>query len=137
MKKLVLAAVVTYIVLMASNYLINSILLMPDYNAIPLSHRSMEGIMHRFWALALGQLFYAIFFVYIYARGAEHKSWPAQGVRYGIVMTLFTVIPVSLTQYDIYIVPYMLAIKWMVAGALQMLLLGIIVAAIYKQPQSA
>jgi hypothetical protein len=137
MKKLVLAAVVTYIVLMASNYLINSVWLMPDYNAISASHRSIEGIMHRFWALALGQLFYAIFFVYIYARGAEHKSWLAQGVRYGIVMTLFTVIPVSLTQYDVYIVPYMLVIKWMAAGAVQMLLLGIIVAAIYKQPESA
>jgi uncharacterized membrane protein len=71
-------------------------------------------------------------FAYIYTRGRENKSWLEQGIRYGIVMTFMTVVPYSLSEYVVYIVPYMLAIKWMVAGGLQLILLGLIVAAICK-----
>jgi hypothetical protein len=133
MKKLVLAIVVAYLVLMGTNYLVHEIWLMPDYNAIPSSHRSAEGIHHRFWALALGQLFFAALFAYIYTRGAEKKPWLGQGIRYGIVMTFLTVVPYSLGEYVVYIVPYVLAIKWMVAGGMQMILLGLLVAGICKE----
>jgi hypothetical protein len=71
MKKLVLAIIVAYIVLMGTNYLVHSVWLMPDYDAIAASHRNAEGIMHRFWAMALGQFFFAAMFAYIYTRGRE------------------------------------------------------------------
>jgi hypothetical protein len=137
MKKLLIAVIAAYVVLMGTNYLVHSVWLMPDYNAIPLSHRDIEGIMHRFWAMAVGQFFFAALFVYIYSRGVEHKLWLAQGIRYGILMTLFTVVPMSLSEYDTYVVPYMLAIKWMIAGGVQLVLLGMIVAAIYKESPPA
>jgi hypothetical protein len=82
MKKLVIATIVAYIVLMAANYLIHSVWLMPDYEAIASSHRTVEGIMHRFWAMALGQFFFAAMFAYIYTRGRENKPWAEQGIRY-------------------------------------------------------
>ena len=134
MKKLLAAIVVTYVVLMATNYLVHSVWLMPDYNAIPASHRDIEGIMHRFWAMAIGQLFFAAMFAYIYTLGRQRKPWLAQGVRYGILMTLLAVVPMSLSEYDTYIVPYMLVIKWMVAGGIQLIILGIIVAGICQEP---
>jgi hypothetical protein len=133
MKKLILAVVVAYVVLMGTNYLIHSVWLMPDYDAIPLSHRSAEQIMHRFWAMALGQFFFAGMFAYIYTRGRERKAWMEQGIRYGIVMTFMTVVPYSLSEYVVYRVPYMLAVKWMVAGGIQLVVLGLIVAAICKE----
>ena len=132
MKKLIIATIAAYVVLMATNYLVHSVWLMPDYDAIASSHRSVEGIMHRFWAMALGQFFFASMFAYIYTRGRENKSWLEQGIRYGIVMTFMTAVPYSLSEYVVYIVPYMLAIKWMVAGGIQLILLGLIVAAICK-----
>ena len=133
MKKLVLAIVVGYVVLMGTNFLVHQILLMPDYNAIPLSHRSAEGIQHRFWAMCVGQFFFAAMFAYIYTRGQEAKPWLIQGLRYGVVMTFVTVVPYSLSQYVVYIVPYMLAIKWMIMGGIQLLILGAVVAAICKE----
>jgi hypothetical protein len=42
-------------------------------------------------------------------------------------------VPYSLSEYMVYLVPYMLAIKWMVAGGIQMILMGIVVAAICKE----
>ena len=64
MKKLIIAIVVAYVFLMATNYVIHSVWLMPDYDAIPLSHRNAEQIMQRFWAMALGQFFFAAMFAY-------------------------------------------------------------------------
>jgi hypothetical protein len=132
MKKLVMATLASYVALMATNYLVHSVLLVSDYAAIPASHRSLEGIMHRFWAMAIGQLFFAAAFAYVYQRGAESKSWLAQGIRYAFVITFLTVVPYSLSEYVVYLVPYQLAIKWMVAGAIQLASMGLIVAAIYK-----
>ena len=132
MKKLVLAIVVTFILLMATNYLIHSVWLTADYDAIPLSHRKPAGIERRFWAIVLGQVFFSVMFAYIYTRGRENKSWIEQGIRYGILVAMLTVIPTSLTEYAVYIVPYMLVIKWMVAGGIQLVLAGLVVAAIFK-----
>jgi hypothetical protein len=132
MKKLIIAIVVAYVFLMGTDYLIHSVWLMPDYDAIPLSHRNAEQIMSRFWAMALGQLFFAAMFAYIYTRGRESKPWIPQGIRYGIVMTFMTVIPYSLSEYVVYIVPHMLVVKWMIAGGIQLVILGLIVAAICK-----
>ncbi len=137
MKKLILAIVIAYVVLMGTNYLVHGVWLMPDYDAIPLSHRSAEGIMHRFWAMALGQFFFAAMFAYIYTRGREKKEWMPQGIRYGIVMTFMTVVPYSLSEYVVYRVPYMLAVKWMVAGGIQLIILGLVVAAICKDGATA
>ena len=137
MKKLIIAIVVAYTVLMGTNYLIHSVWLMPDYDAIPLSHRSIVGIMERFWAMAVGQFFFAAAFSYVYTRGMQRKPWFGQGFRYGILMALFTVIPFSLSEYDTFIVPYRLAIKWMMAGGIQMIILGIIVAAICQESSAS
>jgi hypothetical protein len=133
MKKLLLAIVAAYIVLMFTNYLVHSVWLMSDYAAIPASHRSTAGIMHRFWAMAVGQFFFAALFAYIYTRGAEKKPWLAQGIRYGILVTFLTVIPTALSEYVVYIVPYQLAIKWMVAGGIQLIIMGLIVAGICSE----
>jgi hypothetical protein len=133
MKKLALATVAGYIVLMVTNYLVHSVLLMNDYAAIPESHRNPAGVMHRFWAMLIGQFFFAAMFAYIYARGAEHKPWLIQGIRYGIIMTFMTVVPYSLSDYVVYIVPYQLVIKWMVLGGIQLIILGMIVAGICQK----
>lgn len=137
MKKLLLAIVTAYIVLMLTNYLVHGVWLAADYAAIPASHRSPEAIQHRFWAMAIGQFFFAAMFAYIYTRGHESKPWLVQGIRYGIIMTFMTVVPYSLTEYVVYIVPYQLAIKWMIAGAIQLIILGLLVAGISTEQAAA
>src|ERR1700691_4006878 len=119
MKKLAGAIVAGYVVLMGTSYVVNQILLMPDYDAIPMSHRGNAAIMHRFWAIAVGQFFFAALFAYIYKRGAENKPWLAQGIKYGILITLLTVVPYSLSEYAVYLIPHMLAVKWMCFGGIQ------------------
>lgn len=135
-KKLIIAMVACYAVLMGTNYLIHQVWLMNDYLATPDSWRPMADLQQKMWVMFVGQAFFAVMFCYIYSRGAEAKPWLAQGIRYGIVMTLFTVIPYSLGEFTVFRVPHMLAVKWMAAGLVQMIILGLIVAGI-GQKQAA
>lgn len=136
-KKLVIAIVLAYFVLMGTNWLVHGVILMPDYNAIPDSHRNPDDIHHRMWIMAIGQFLFAALFAYIYTRGAEKKPWVSQGLRYGILMAFFTVVPYSLSEYVTYIIPHTLAVKWMIAGTMQLIILGWIVAAIWSQPSGS
>jgi ABC-type glycerol-3-phosphate transport system permease component len=133
MRKLILAIVVAYILLMGTDYLVHDIWLMPDYTKISSSFRPQAQIMHRFWAMAIGEFLFTALFAYIYQRGAEMKPWVGQGIRYAILMTFFTVIPYSLSEYDVYNIPHLLAVKWMVAGFVQLLILGLVVAGICQK----
>lgn len=133
MKKLIPAMIVCYIVLMGTNYLIHNIWLMKDYAAVPDTWRPMAEMMHKIWVMWIGQAFFAVLFCYVYARGAEAKPWVAQGIRFGILMTLFIVIPSALGEYTVYNVPHILAIKWMIAGCIQFIILGLIVAGICQK----
>ena len=56
--------------------------------------------------------------------------------RYAIMVTFLTVVPYSLSDYVVYIVPYQLVIKWMIAGAIQLGIMGLIVAAIYNNQRT-
>jgi hypothetical protein len=136
-KKLIGAIVAAYIVLLGTNYLVHSVWLMPDYQAIPDAWRPMDQMQHKMWVMFVGQFFFAAIFAYIYTRGVEAKPWVAQGIRYGILMTFLTVIPYSLSEYVIYRIPHMLAVKWMAAGAVQLVIIGVIVAAICQKSANA
>ena len=132
-KKPIVAIVVGYVVLMATDWLIHDVWLMRDYAAVPDSWRPFADMQHKMWIMWVGEFIFAAAFAFIYARGVESKPWIGQGIRYGIVMTFMTVIPTSLGEYVIYRIPHMLAVKWMVAGAIQLVILGLVVAGIYKK----
>ena len=137
MKKLIIAAVVAFVWFMVSDYLIHGVWLMPEYRRIPDSWRPMADMQHKMWIMWLGTLLFAVMFAYIYKRGAEKKPWVGQGVRYGILMVLFASIPTVLGEYVVFRVPHMLAVKWMCAYAVQLIVAGLLVAAIQKEPASA
>ncbi|HEV2298084.1 MAG TPA: hypothetical protein VGR72_06165 [Candidatus Acidoferrales bacterium] len=132
-KKLILAMAICYVVLVGTNWLIHQVWLMNDYLATPDSWRPMADLGHKMWVMLVGQAFFAALFCYIYSRGAEAKPWLAQGIRYGILITMFFVIPSALSEYTVYRVPHMLAVKWMIAGCIQMIILGLIVAGICQK----
>jgi hypothetical protein len=136
-KKVIGAIVAAYVVLLGTNYLVHSVWLMPDYQAIPDAWRPMDQMMHKMWVMFVGQFFFAAVFAYIYTRGVEAKPWVAQGFRYGLLMAFLTVIPYSLSEYVTYRIPHILAVKWMTAGTIQLVILGLIVAAICQKPSNA
>ena len=110
-KKVILAIVVGYVILMALGYVIHEIWLMPVYQQYATIWRLEDMMRHKMWINWAGQLLFTVLFAWIYTRGVEDKPWVGQGIRYGMVMTLLAVIPAVLTQYVVYPIPYTLALK--------------------------
>ena len=133
LKKLVAAVVVGYIVLMVLGYVIHNIWLMPVYREYDQVWRSPELMMKKRWVMFVGQFIFTVLFAWIYTRGLENKPWVGQGIRYGIAMTLLAVVPAACAQYTVYPIPYTLAVKWMVGGAVQLIVLGLVVAGLLRR----
>ena len=70
----------------------------------------------------------------MYAKGREGKPWVGQGIRYGILMTLFTVVPSALNDYVVYNLSHTLVLEWMIAGVITLILMGLAVSVILKKP---
>jgi membrane protease YdiL (CAAX protease family) len=139
-KRLILAIVVVFIILVAAGALIHGYLLRSTYEAMRadgFSFRPMQSLHHKLWIVHVSDLLYAILFVWIYTRGREDKPWVGQGIRYGIVMTLFTVVPQTMNDYVAYLIPHRLAIHWMLSGFITLVILGLVVAGICRKPVAA
>lgn len=135
-KRFLLATVVIFLVLFVAGYLIHETWLGPTYRAMRadgFSFRPLDSMFRKFWILVLSDFLYAALFVWIYVRGREDKPWVIQGLRYGVIMTLFTIVPPTLNDYLVYFLPYSLAIKWLVSGFAAMLVMGLVVAAMCQK----
>lgn len=132
-KRFLLAVVVGYVVLIALGYVIHQIWLKSDYQLNAVAFRLEEAMMQRMWIMWLGELLFVVMFAWIYTRGLEDRPWLGQGLRYGVAVTLLVVVPTSLSEYVVYPIPHLLALKWIGAGAVEVILLGLIVAGIYRE----
>jgi hypothetical protein len=135
-KRMILAVAIVFVALVAAGFLIHAIWLGPIYQALReggFSYRAPDALQHRLGLIWFGDLLYAIFFVWVYNRGCEEKPWVGQGLRYGVMMTLFTIVPSSLTEYAVYSLPHMLVIKWMVAEGVVLVIVGLLVAGLCQK----
>lgn len=136
MGKTIGAIVAGVILQSATSYLIHQVILTPDYMASASTWRDPADITHRMWAILLANLIYVAGAVLIYVRGVENKPWPMQGIRFGILLSLVTVVYSSIYSWVVLEVPHMLAVKWICMEGIQCLLLGLLIAAIL-QPENA
>jgi hypothetical protein len=133
--RLVAAIAAAYVILIVAGYVVHQVWLAPVYEAMRqdyFSFRPPDIVRHKIWVVWVGDLIYCTLFAWIYTRGVEAKPWIGQGIRYGLLMAFFTAIPAALNDYVAYMIPYTLAIKWMIAGFITLPLMGLAVAGIYQ-----
>ena len=75
-------------------------------------------------------------FVWIYARGVEAKPWAAQGLRYGLAIALLMIVPLYLIYYVVQPMPGDTVAKQIVYETVLVLLLGMLVAFMYRHAGS-
>ncbi len=88
-------------------------------------------MMSKMWIMHLGSIILAFLFTYIFIRGYENKGI-AEGVRYGIIIGLFSNIPYGFYSYAMYPIPFSLCLQWFAYGMIEFIICGLIAAAIYK-----
>ena len=137
MKKLIGAMVAAFVILFVAGFVVHGVLLGNTYRQMRdagFSFRPEDAMRHRVWWIWVSDALYSMLFVWVYARGKEAKAWAGQGIRYGVLMTLLTVVPSALNDYVVYSLPHTLVLHWMIAGLVTLMLMGLAVAAILKEP---
>ncbi|OGD19095.1 MAG: hypothetical protein A2Y69_08955 [Candidatus Aminicenantes bacterium RBG_13_59_9] len=128
-KRFLVASAVTYVVVQAMELVINNVLMKSANESLMSLWR--PNMMSRMWIMyAVGGLV-ALLFPYIFVKGREGKGI-AEGVRYGIIIWLFVSVPMSVSMWVLLPIPYIIILRWMLYGLLEMLVAGILVAVIYK-----
>jgi hypothetical protein len=131
-KKFIIAWIVVLVAWFLGSFVVHAVLLSGDYMQLPTLFRA-EGDQQTFFPLMiLAHVMMAGAFVWIYARGVEAKPWLAQGVRFGIAVALLMIVPIYLIYYVVQPLPTSLVIKQITFDGILVIVLGMIVAWLYR-----
>jgi hypothetical protein len=133
-KQFFIAWLVIFVAWMAGSYVVHEILLHDDYMALSNLFRSKSEAQALFPFMILAHVIMAGAFVWIYARGIEAKSWLPQGLRFGLAVALLTIVPIYMIYYVVQPMPGMTVVKQIVFDGVLLLILGVVVALIYRRP---
>ena len=128
--RLIFAIVAAFVAIFATDLLIHEFWLAPEYKASAALWRPESQMMSLFHLMLLAQFLCALMFVLIWAKGFSGRDI-ATGLVFGIMMALFQQIW-AIAIYVVMPLPGSLAVKWFFSGIVQLAIVGMIVAAIYK-----
>jgi hypothetical protein len=122
-------------------YAIHGMLLGPDYAALsalglPIMRTPTDSAHYMQW-MALAGAAIGFGFTWIYRQGlTPGKSAIGQGLRCGVAVALVSVIPMFLIYYAVEPMPWALVQKQLIFSCIQMLLLGVLAAALNPAPKT-
>jgi hypothetical protein len=132
-KRYLISVLAVLVAIVATNIIIHSFILMDTYTSLKQIWR--PDMMDKMWIMYVTDIALSFLFVYIFTKGYENKGI-LEGVRYGILMGLLLDGIGTFGQYMVYPIPLSLAVQWFTYGLIRFVILGIIVALIYR-PKSA
>jgi hypothetical protein len=127
-----IAWLVLFIAWFMGSFVVHGVLLHSDYMPLTNLFRPESDQQQYFPWMILAHVILAGAFVWIYARGVEAKSWFAQGVRFGVAVALLTIVPTYMIYFVVQPMPTELVIKQIVYDGALTVVLGIIVAWLYR-----
>ena len=131
-KKFLTAWVVLFVAWYFGSFVVHGLLLRADYGQLPNLMRNAGDQQKYFPVMLLAHVMLSGAFVWIYARGVEAKPWPAQGARFGLAVAMLTVVPTYLIYFAVQPMPTELVIKQIIFDGILMVILGTIVAWLYR-----
>jgi hypothetical protein len=136
-KKFFIAWVVIFIAWMAGDFLIHGAFLGDDYRQLAKLYRTDAESQQYFPWMLIAHVLSAGALTWIYARGKEARPWLGQGARYGLAVAVLAAIPGYLIYYVVQPLPGELVTKQIIFSTILMIVLGIIVAWLYREPAAA
>jgi hypothetical protein len=131
-KKFIIAWIALFVAWLLGDFVVHAVLLHSDYRQLPNLYRT-EGDQQKYFPLMiLAHVIMSGALVWIYARGAEAKPWVAQGVRFGVAIALLTAVPTYLIYFVVQPMPAGVVIKQILFEGVLMVVLGTIVAWLYR-----
>jgi hypothetical protein len=136
-KKFLVAWLVLFVVWMLGSFIVHGMLLYGDYAALPHLFRPEADAQNYFPFMLLAHVVMAGAFVWIYTRGLEPKPWLAQGLRFGLAIALSSVAPFYTIYYAVQPMPGSVVMKQIVFDSIVLLILGAVVAFLYRGEKRA
>ena len=136
-RRFLTAWVAVFIVWMLGSFVVHGTLLQADYARLPNLFRGETDARQYFGFMILAHVVLAGAFVWIYARGVEAAPWAGQGLRFGLAVSLLTVVPTYTIYYAVQPMPASLVIRQVVFDAVVLLLLGCVAAFVYRDRELA
>ena len=131
-KKFLIAWVVLFVAWFLGSFVVHGVLLRSDYMQLTNLFRAESDQQQFFPLMLVAHVILSGAFVWIYARGVEARPWLAQGVRYGVAVALLTIVPTYLIYYAVQPMPGDVVIKQIVFDGVLTVILGTIVAWLYR-----
>ncbi len=129
--RLIVAIVVGFLFVFATDFLIHGVSLAPDYKATSELWRPEAEMTARFPWLLTAQLLATIAFVTLWALGFAPRGNFALACGYGLLLGLL-VQATTIITYVVSPLPPPIARKWIGSGLLQSIALGVIAFLAYK-----
>jgi hypothetical protein len=136
-KKFLIAWIVLFAAWFLGSFVVHGVLLRSDYMQLTNLFRA-EGDQAKYFPLMIvAHVMLSGAFVWIYARGVEAKPWLAQGVRFGLAVALLTVVPTYIIYFVVQPMTADVVIKQIVCDGVLTIILGMIVAWLYRGAQGS
>ena len=123
---------VAFVVWMVGTFVVHGVLLHADYEQLPTLFRPESDAQKYFPLLVLAHAVMSGALVWVYARGAQAKPWLGQGLRFGLVIALLTVVPTHTINYVGQPVAGVYVIKQIVFDGILLGILGAVIAFAYR-----
>jgi hypothetical protein len=135
-KKFLIAWIVLFIGWFIGSFVVHGVLLRSDYMQLGNLFRAEGDQQGYFPLMVLAHVILSGAFVWIYARGVEAKPWMAQGVRFGVAVAMLTIVPTYMIYFVVQPMPGYVVIKQIVFDGVLTVILGMIVAYLYRDTAS-
>ena len=131
--RFVITCAVAFIVAEVLEVVVHGVILDPDYEPFRGTLlRNMEGDAAAFALLPLAHLSFVIALVWVYSRIVRPGAWLRQGLILGLLAWFIGQVPLWMVWYAEQPWPGSLVVKQLGLELIAMLILGMIVAAIYR-----
>ncbi|HLF55673.1 MAG TPA: hypothetical protein VI942_02390 [Thermoanaerobaculia bacterium] len=131
-KRFVLAWLVLFVFWFLGSFVVHGVLLHDDYAQLPNLMRTEAEAQQYFHFMLLAHVSIAGAFVWMYARGSERRPWLGQGLRFGLVVALLSLVPTYMIYYAVQPTPGALVGKQILFDGIVCLLAGALVAFLYR-----
>lgn len=135
-KQFLISSLVMFIATLLFGFTIHAVLLGGDYAALPNLYRPDTDSQNYTLYMLLAHLLMGIGLTWVYRMGRDDSPWPGQGLRFGLAMVVLITVPTYMIYYAVQPMPETLAVKQILFETPAMLVLGLLVALLNREPAS-
>ena len=135
MTRFAISVVALFVASMLTGFVVHGWLLGADYQKLVGGlFRSPEDSQAHFAWMLIAHVVLAIGFTWMYRAGRDGRPWVGQGARFGLAVATLSVIPTYLIYYAVQPMPADLVVKQVVMDTIAVVLLGLVTAAVNRDP---